>query len=63
MYAHVKDAEDTYFLTQSNTTITDATTSLKFDGENAGTIGVQNEDGKLENAILYLCRTQFVMEL
>lgn len=54
MYAHVKDADDTYFLTQSNTTITDVTTSLKFDGENAGTIGVQNEDGKLENAILYL---------
>lgn len=54
MYAHVKDVEDTYFLTQENTTITDATTSLKFDGQNTGTISIQNKDGKLENAILYL---------
>ena len=54
LYSHYKQDGDTYFLTNSDTSITSRTTSVVFDSRDSGEISIDNSDGNLVNAVLYL---------
>lgn len=54
IYSHFKQDTNTYFLTESNTKVEQATT-LQFDAKKAGEVAVtQAQQSKIENAVLYL---------
>ncbi|OCA88634.1 S8 family peptidase [Bacillus sp. FJAT-27986] len=54
LYSYYKQDGDTYFLTNSDASITSKTSSLVFDSRETGEIAIDNSDGKLVNAVLYL---------
>ncbi len=54
VYSYFKQENHTYFLTNSDASITDHSSSLVFDASEAGEVAVDSSDGKLENAVLYL---------
>lgn len=53
VFSYAKKDGDTYFLSTTNQKINKAT-SLTFDASTAGKLTVDNSDGKLENAVLYV---------
>ena len=54
LYSYYKEEGDTYFLTNSDAFITSETSTLVFDSRESGEIAIDNSDGKLVNAVLYL---------
>ncbi len=53
VFSYAKEDGNTYFLSTTNKKINKATT-LTFDASKAGQLTVDNTDGKLENAVLYV---------
>ncbi len=54
LYSYYKQEGDTYFLTNSDASITSETSSMVFDSRESGEIAIDNSDGELVNAVLYL---------
>lgn len=52
--SYATKGDNTYFLTNSDAKVTEKTTNFTFDTKDAGEVKVDNTDGALENAILYL---------